>query len=119
MTFDMSAANDNATKILTSLQASRTPASWFSTGAFATKNKDFVASVAAAGFSVYNHGQESKDYTTLTADQISGQITDADAVIRTATHTSTQPFFRPPFGPGHSRRQERRVLRCPLDRGCV
>lgn len=98
LTFDLSAANDGAQKVLDMLKQKSARASFFSTGTFAEKNKEFVAKVAKAGFGVYNHGYESKNYSQLSNDEVTTQITKADTAIEAATGDSSKPLLRPPYG---------------------
>lgn len=98
LTFDLSAANDQAKQLLQMLQQQRIPATFFSTGDFADKNAAFVKSVADAGFGVYSRGQKSVDMTTLSADAVATSLTSADTAISTATGRTAKPLLRPPYG---------------------
>ncbi len=97
LTFEMSAANENATALLTQLKKDKIPASFFSTGVFAEKNPEFLKSFTNAGYGVYNRGYDSANLTTLTAEQIPVQLAKAAAAIESATGTTPTPFLRPAF----------------------
>lgn len=98
LTFDLSAANDQAKQVVQLLQQKKTPADFFSTGTFAEAHTDFVKSVTQAGFAVYNHGQKSVDMTALSSEAIASSLQSAEASITQATAESSKPLFRPPFG---------------------
>lgn len=97
LTFEMSAANDNAKQLLAQLKKNNTPASFFATGTFAEKNPDFLKSIASDGYSVYNRGYDSTNLTTLTAETIPVQLTKAAVAIEAATGLSPTPYLRPAF----------------------
>ncbi len=97
LTFEMSAANDNAKSLLTQLKKDQVSASFFATGVFAEKNPEFLKTFVMAGYSVYNRGYDSADLTTLTAETIPVQLTKAATSIETATGVAPTPFLRPAF----------------------
>lgn len=97
LTFEMSAANDNAKQLLAQLKKNKTPASFFATGTFAEKNPDFLKSIVTDGYSVYNRGYDSTNLTSLTAETIPIQLTKAAVAIEAATGLSPTPYLRPAF----------------------
>lgn len=97
LTFEMSAANDNAKQLLAQLKKNKTPASFFATGTFAEKNPDFLKSIVTDGYSVYNRGYDSTNLTSLTAETIPIQLTKAAVAIEAATSLSPTPYLRPAF----------------------
>jgi peptidoglycan/xylan/chitin deacetylase (PgdA/CDA1 family) len=97
LTFEMSAANDNAKQLLAQLKKNKTPASFFATGTFAEKYPDFLKSIVTDGYSVYNRGYDSTNLTSLTAETIPIQLTKAAVAIEAATGLSPTPYLRPAF----------------------
>lgn len=97
LTFEMSAANDNATALLAQLQKEKIPASFFSVGKFAENNPALLKLIADAGYGVYNRGYDSTNLTTLTAEEIAVQLAKAAASIEAATGAGATPFLRPAF----------------------
>lgn len=97
LTFEMSAANDNAKNLLTQLKKDQVPASFFSTGKFAENNPAFLKTFVTGGYSVYNRGYDSTDLTTLDATTIPVQLAKAAAAIEAATGMSPTPYLRPAF----------------------
>lgn len=98
LTFDLSAANDNAQKVMDVLKQKNSRASFFVRGTFAEKNKDFVTAVAKAGFGVYNGSYETKNLSSLANEDITSQITKAETAIEAATGETPKPLMRPPSG---------------------
>lgn len=98
LTFDMSSANEKAKQLVQLLQDNHIAASFFSSGTFAEKNKDILATVASAGFGIYNHGYDSSHFSTLEAADITLQLSKAATAIKNATGVSSKPLFRPAFG---------------------
>lgn len=97
LTFEMSAANDNAKNLLTQLKKDQTAASFFSTGTFAEKNPEFLKTFVTAGYSVYSRGYDSTNLTTLTAETLPVQLTKAATSIEKATGVAPTPFLRPAY----------------------
>lgn len=97
LTFEMSAANDNAKNLLAQLKKDNIAASFFATGTFAEKNPAFLKSFVTEGYSVYNRGFDSTDLTTLTAEAIPVQLTKAATSIEQATGVAPTPFLRPAY----------------------
>lgn len=97
LTFEMSAANENATNLIAQLKKEKVPASFFATGTFAEKNPDLLKSIVTAGYSVYNRGYDSTNLTTLTAETIPVQLTKAAVALEAATGLSPTPYLRPAF----------------------
>lgn len=98
LTFDLSAANADAQKVLDSLKDKNARASFFVRGTFAEKNKDFVATVAKAGFGVYSGSYETKNLSALSNEEVANQVTRAETAIAAATGESPKPLLRPPSG---------------------
>ncbi len=98
LTFDVAAANDQAKQVVSILRDQRASADFFVTGTMVAKDSNFIKSIADAGFSVYNHGQENKDLTKLEAADVTAQITKGEAAVSAVTNVSPQLMFRPPFG---------------------
>lgn len=98
LTFDVAAANEAAQKLIDQLSKAKVPSSWFVSGSYASKNAEFIAKISQAGFGVYNRSFDNPKFSTLSAADISLQLSKADAAIVTATGKTTKPFFRPPYG---------------------
>jgi peptidoglycan/xylan/chitin deacetylase (PgdA/CDA1 family) len=97
LTFDAGANADAVASILGTLDATRTPATFFLTGRWTEHYPDLAARIAAR-YPVGNHSVTHPRFTELTAAQIRQELEGAEATIRDATGVSTLPLFRFPFG---------------------
>jgi peptidoglycan-N-acetylglucosamine deacetylase len=97
LTFDAGANADAVPSILTTLQATGVPATFFLTGRWAERYPDEVARIAAR-YPIGNHSYDHPEFTTLTDAAIERQLADTDRIVVAATGTSTRPLFRFPFG---------------------
>jgi peptidoglycan/xylan/chitin deacetylase (PgdA/CDA1 family) len=97
LTFDAGANADAVASILGTLDATRTPATFFLTGRWTERYPDLAARIAAR-YPVGNHSVTHPRFTDLTAAQLRQELEGAEATIRDATGVSTVPLFRFPFG---------------------
>jgi peptidoglycan/xylan/chitin deacetylase (PgdA/CDA1 family) len=97
LTFDGGANADGLTKILTTLEQTGTPATFFLTGAF-TKAYPTPSQTIAARYPIGNHTATHPDLTKLSDAAVRSQIIDAQETIRTSTYGEPRPWFRFPFG---------------------
>jgi peptidoglycan/xylan/chitin deacetylase (PgdA/CDA1 family) len=102
LTFDAGANADGLASILSTLNATSTPATFFLTGAFVAAYPTQSATVAAR-YPVGNHTMTHPDLTTLSDAGVRKQIIDAEVAIRKATDAEVRPWFRFPFGARDSR----------------
>jgi peptidoglycan/xylan/chitin deacetylase (PgdA/CDA1 family) len=105
LTFDAGADRGYASTILRILERNHIRASFGMTGTWALANGDLVRRMAHDHDQLINHTYDHRSFTgfstrmaPLTLAQRSWEITQADRIIRTLTHQSTKPFFRPPYG---------------------
>lgn len=98
LTFDLAANNPKAQEVVSLLTTQKVAASFFASGTFAEKNKDFLTTISRAGFGVFNRSYDNARFTALSAAEITNQLSKADQAVSAATGHSTKPFFRPPYG---------------------
>lgn len=84
--------------VLAALKNSHTPGSFFATGDVATNNSELIQKISSAGFPVYNYGNSLVNFTDLPESGIIEQLDNANESVSAVTGTTTQPYFRPPFG---------------------
>jgi len=70
---------------------------------FAEKYSADVTQIAIAGAEVFNHTYDHLYLTKLTDDQIRLELQNAETILSNLTGTTTQPYFRPPYGDRNSR----------------
>lgn len=85
-------------KLLTALNDNGVTADFFARGDVAEENGALIKKISEAGFAVYNLSYDHPRFNSLSADEISQQLDDAEKLISQITSRSTKPFFRPPYG---------------------
>lgn len=105
LTFDAGADRGYAASILTTLERGRLQASFGMTGLWARQNPDLVRRMAKDHDILIDHTYDHRSFTglsthaaPLTAAQRSWEIAQADRIVRSLTHRTMRPYFRPPFG---------------------
>jgi peptidoglycan/xylan/chitin deacetylase (PgdA/CDA1 family)/LysM repeat protein len=98
LTFDMGSDAANVSRILTALSGQGVKATFFVTGRAATTYPAAVRSVIASGHEIGNHSYSHRNFTGLTATQITEELSQAATAIRGAAGQPPKPFFRPPDG---------------------
>jgi peptidoglycan/xylan/chitin deacetylase (PgdA/CDA1 family) len=97
LTFDAGANADGVPAILSTLEATNTPATFFLTGRW-TENHPELARRIASRYPVGNHSVSHPYFTKLTDTQRRAELLGAEATINRVTGSSTRPFFRFPYG---------------------
>lgn len=96
LTFDSINITDHASDIMTTLKEKNVPAFFFLTGDFSNDNPELVQSIQGNGFSIGNHSNTHRDFTTLETSDIVSELALARESIIEAGGTPTM-FMRPPF----------------------
>jgi peptidoglycan/xylan/chitin deacetylase (PgdA/CDA1 family) len=97
LTFDAGANADGVPSILSTLEATNTPATFFLTGRWTDNNPELARRIAAR-YPVGNHSISHPYFTKLTDAQLREEVLGAEATITEVTGSSTRPFFRFPYG---------------------
>ena len=102
LTFDMGGRLDPAVDIVQWLIDHQVHATLFPTGSSGTLTAQGLAALQLAAtrpdlFDFANHSWDHPDFRTLSASQMAGQLTRAEAAL-VPVIGSTKPWFRPPFG---------------------
>jgi peptidoglycan/xylan/chitin deacetylase (PgdA/CDA1 family) len=97
LTFDAGANADAVPSILATLSREGVPGTFFLTGDFVHKFPAAARTVASA-HRVGNHSQTHPRFTSLSDQQIRGQIQQAEQEIKSVTGRDPRPLFRFPFG---------------------
>ena len=105
LTFDAGSDAGRTAEILRILADNHIHATFGLTGLWAQSNPALVKQIAAGGHQIVNHSWDHKSFTgyssktvPLTAAQITRELAETDALLRTLTGTGTQGWFRPPYG---------------------
>ena len=99
LTFDAGYENGCTTKILDVLQKHQVKAAFFLVGNYIEKNEDLVRRMVKEGHIVGNHTMHHYDMSKL-SDKASftRELTDLEALYKTATGVDIPKFYRPPQG---------------------
>jgi peptidoglycan/xylan/chitin deacetylase (PgdA/CDA1 family) len=97
LTFDAGANADGVPSILSTLEATNTPATFFLTGRWTDNNPELARRIAAR-YPVGNHSITHPYFTALTDAQLRDELLGAEATITEVTGNSTRPLFRFPYG---------------------
>jgi peptidoglycan/xylan/chitin deacetylase (PgdA/CDA1 family) len=103
LTFDMGGRLDPAVQIVQWLIDHQVHATLFPTGlAGSTTTLGRAALTLAAAhpdlFDIGNHSWDHPDFTSLTAAQMTDQLSRCETAIRPIVGQTTKPWFRPPYG---------------------
>lgn len=96
LTFDDGPA-PSTPQVLAALDEVQARASFFMTGQMASTNPGIAAEVAAAGHELGNHGWSHTDFTELSRDELSAELSGTAQAIETATGLRPS-MLRPPYG---------------------
>lgn len=98
LTFDAGGNDAGAASILATLAAKEVPGTFFVKGAFAVAYPDRVRALAAAGHVVANHTYTHPHMRQKTPAQQVDEVRRAEVAIRPLSGSTTQPWFRFPYG---------------------
>lgn len=97
LTFDDGPHPGNTNTLLAALRNAGVRATLFNTGQHAASNPGLVAAEAGAGMWIANHSYTHPHMLTLSAAQMSAELSRTQAAIRNAGG-GTPRLFRPPYG---------------------
>lgn len=98
LTFDAGASGETIPTILNTLRQRNIHITMFITGKFAEQYPDGIRQMVADGHEIANHTYSHLDSTTLSDDQLAGELARTESIIQGLTGVSTKPFWRPPYG---------------------
>ncbi len=97
LTFDAGSSNAAVGRILDTLAATGTPATFFLTGDFVRRYPSDARRIAGR-FPVGNHSMTHADFRTLTAAQQRSELSLGGTAILSTTGQDPRPYFRFPYG---------------------
>lgn len=97
MTFDAGNNDGGVASILSTLEATSTPATFFLNGRWAQAYPADAGRIAAH-FAIGNHSADLVHFRTLTDSEVRQQVLDGASIIKNVTGHDTHPWFRSPFG---------------------
>ena len=102
LTFDAGSNADGVPRILGTLQATGTPATFFVTGKWVDSYPEYARRIAAA-YPVGNHTLSHPYLTRLPDPAVTDEISSGEAEIRKVTGRPAAPLFRFPYGDSDER----------------
>lgn len=97
-TFDGGEGNQSTEPILAALNKHQVKGTFFLTGKWVQKNPDLVRAIAAQGHEIFNHTYDHPHLSDLNMYRIKHQLRSMDKTLSSLIGSSTQPYFRPPYG---------------------
>lgn len=97
-TFDCGGTAESADAILNTLAKHNITGTFFMTGMFAAKYPDIVERMAAESNEIFNHTTTHPHFTEIPDWQIRKELATLDLTVMKLTGSSTQPYFRAPYG---------------------
>jgi peptidoglycan/xylan/chitin deacetylase (PgdA/CDA1 family) len=97
LTFDAGANDAAVAKLLATLRATQTPATFFLTGRWA-RIYPAEARLVASRYPVGNHTVDHPDLTTLSPPAVRSEVTTAQRQISSIAGRDPRPLFRFPYG---------------------
>ncbi|WP_290758300.1 polysaccharide deacetylase family protein, partial [Exiguobacterium sp. UBA3491] len=105
LTFDDGSDGTNIVKILSVLKSNQVKATFFLTGSGANNHPQSIKNITTASptHQIGNHSYSHPDFTTLSASQMTSELSRTESLIRSLTGKTTKPIFRAPFGASNSK----------------
>ncbi|MBA3946449.1 MAG: polysaccharide deacetylase family protein [Herpetosiphonaceae bacterium] len=98
LTLDAGASAAPTPPMLKALRDHHLHITFFLTGEWMHENPELLREIVADGHEVANHSLNHPDFTKLDDKAILDELAQTEARAQSIAHTSTRPFFRPPFG---------------------
>jgi peptidoglycan/xylan/chitin deacetylase (PgdA/CDA1 family) len=71
---------------------------FFMQGAWVEQYPEATQRIAERGHELGNHSWTHQDFKPLTAEEVTKELEDTEALVKELTGQTTKPYFRPPFG---------------------
>lgn len=71
---------------------------FFMQGAWVEQYPEATQRIAERGHELGNHSWTHQDFKPLTAEEVTKELEDTEALVNELTGLTTRPYFRPPFG---------------------
>lgn len=98
LTFDAGNNDGGVASILSTLESTGTPATFFLNGRWVEAYPGDARRIAAGGFTIGNHCQDLVHFPPLSDAEARQQILGGAQIITSATGRDPRPYFRSPFG---------------------
>jgi peptidoglycan/xylan/chitin deacetylase (PgdA/CDA1 family) len=97
-TFDAGSGTESVGPILEALRKHGVKGTFFITGKWATNNPELVRMIASGGHEIFNHSYDHPHLPELSDADVASQLISTNEALISITGSSSQPYFRPPYG---------------------
>ncbi len=98
LSFDVQGDPGQLYKILDILDQYGVRTTFFMQGEWMQQYPEATQEIARRGHEMGNHSWTHQDFKPLSAEEVTKELEDTEALVQELTGQSTKPFFRPPFG---------------------
>lgn len=98
LSFDVQGDPAQLTKILDILDQYGVRTTFFMQGEWVQQYPEATQEIARRGHELGNHSWTHQDFKPLSAEEVTKELEDTEALVLQLTGQSTKPLFRPPFG---------------------
>lgn len=98
LTFDVEGKPELLYRILDILDEYGVRTTFFMQGEWVQQYPEATQEIARRGHELGNHSWTHKDFKPMTAEEVTKELEDTEALVMELTGQTTKPYFRPPFG---------------------
>lgn len=98
LSFDVEGDPDLLYQMLDTLDKYGVRTTFFMQGEWVQQYPEATQEIARRGHELGNHSWSHQDFKPMTAEQVTKELQDTEALVQKLTGQTTKPYFRPPFG---------------------
>jgi peptidoglycan/xylan/chitin deacetylase (PgdA/CDA1 family) len=98
ISFDVQGSPDTLYQILDILDDFDYRTTFFMQGEWVEQYPDATLEIVRRGHELGNHSWTHQDFKPLSAEEVTRELEDTEALIKDLTGQTTKPYFRPPYG---------------------
>lgn len=98
LSFDVQGDPAQLMKILDILDQYGVRTTFFLQGEWVEQYPEAAQEIARRGHELGNHSWTHQDFKPLTAEEVTKELEDTEALVKELTGQTTKPYFRPPYG---------------------
>lgn len=98
LSFDVEGKPELLYQILDILDEYGVRTTFFMQGEWVQQYPEATQEIARRGHELGNHSWTHKDFKPMTAEEVTKELEDTEALVKELTGQTTKPYFRPPYG---------------------
>lgn len=98
LSFDVEGKPELLYQMLDTLDKYGVRTTFFMQGEWVQQYPEATQEIARRGHELGNHSWSHQDFKPMTAEQVTNELEDTEAMVMELTGQTTKPYFRPPFG---------------------